>query len=109
MIDKVEYIRKDAAVSQYVIKKDGPWVINEFYAIRTVTMINHGRLVEVTPNELVLTEAAWIADTGRFSDFVNGKIDPSEVEPFPQDQPVIVGRGALIDAVILRKKFDKQK
>jgi hypothetical protein len=72
-------------------------------------MIQHGILIDVTDNELVLSQAAWIADTGRFSNFVNGTIEPNEVEPFPQDEIVIVGRGSLIDAVRLDSSFSKQK
>jgi hypothetical protein len=77
--------------------QDHPWVIGKNYLIRTVTMIQTGRLVAVTPQELVLEDAAWIADTGRFADSLKtGKF--SEVEPFPDGQ-VIVGRGTIIDAV----------
>lgn len=73
------------------------WKIGKIYLIRTVTMINVGRLVDVTAQELVLEDAAWIADTGRFSEMMAGEIEPNEVEPFP-DGRVIIGRGALIDA-----------
>lgn len=73
------------------------WVIGKAYLIRTVTMIQTGRLVKVTDKELVLEEAAWIADTGRFSDALV-TLNFNEVEPFP-DGLVIVGRGAIIDAV----------
>lgn len=79
-----------------------PYIIGASYLIRTVTMIQTGRLVEVTNQELVLEDAAWIADTGRFSiSLVNGKF--KEVEPFPEGR-VIVGRGAVIDATEI--KFD---
>ena len=79
---------------------DHPWVIGKAYLIRTVTMIQTGRLVAVTQQELVLEDAAWIADTGRFADALKtGKFN--EVEPFPDgpDGQVIIGRGAVIDAV----------
>lgn len=72
------------------------WQIGSAYLIRTVTMIQTGRLVAVTDQELVLEDAAWIADTGRFSDAVRGG-SFLEVEPFPDGQ-VIIGRGAVIDA-----------
>lgn len=74
-----------------------PFEIGANYLIRTVTMIDTGRLVRVTPTELVLEDAAWIADTGRFADAV-AKAQFSEVEPFPAGQ-VIIGRGAIIDAL----------
>ena len=75
----------------------GPWQLGKIYLIRTVTMIDTGRLVEVTPNELVLEDAAWIADTGRFSDALKSARF-NEVEPFP-DGRVIIGRFSVIDAI----------
>jgi hypothetical protein len=75
------------------------WKIGSAYLIRTVTMIQTGRLIAVTEHELVLEDAAWIADTGRFADALKGGTF-SEVEPFP-DGEVIVGRGSIIDACAL--------
>jgi hypothetical protein len=72
----------------------GPWIIGKNYHIRTVTHYWTGRLVAVTQQEIVLENAAWIADTGRFSDFFSE--GPSEVEPV--HGPVIIGRGAIVDA-----------
>lgn len=73
-----------------------PYEVGRNYFIRTVTMIQVGKLVDVTPQELVLEEAAWIADTGRFNEALKSGTF-SEVEPFP-DGKVIIGRGAIIDA-----------
>lgn len=73
------------------------WQIGANYLIRTVTHIQTGRLVAVDEHELTIEDAAWIADTGRFAGALTNA-DFSEVEPFP-DGPVLVGRGALIDAV----------
>lgn len=75
---------------------DSPFEVGAVYLIRTVTMIDTGRIVRVTPTEIVLEEAAWIADTGRFADAVKAA-KFNEVEPFP-DGEVIIGRGAIIDA-----------
>lgn len=73
-----------------------PWPVGRNVIIRTVTMIQVGRLVAVTPQELVLEDAAWVADTGRFSEcLTTGSVN--ECEPFP-DGRVLVGRGAVIDA-----------
>ena len=110
MIDEVKYVRAESipAPVKYEKGEHGPWKIGEQYAIRTVTMIDHGTLIDVTDQELVLVNAAWVADAGRWADFIAGKIKPNEVEPFPPNEPVIVGRGALIDAVRLPGKFDKQ-
>lgn len=83
------------------------WNLGANYLIRTVTMIDTGRLVAVTEHELVLEDAAWIADTGRFADAV-AKAEFGEVEPFPKGR-VIVGRGAVIDAVEITKLPVSQK
>ena len=79
------------------IKKDSPYKIGETYFIRTVTMSLVGKLVHVFDNELLLAEASWIADTGRFHQALkDGAFD--EIEPFVND--VIVNRQAIIDATI---------
>lgn len=73
------------------------WEVGKNYVIRTVTHIDIGTLTKVTDKEFVLINATWVADTGRFKEFVKtGEIN--ECEPYPDDLPVIVGRGALIDA-----------
>ena len=77
------------------------WNIGKNYLIRTATMIDVGRLVAVTDHELVLEDASWVADTGRFAKALETS-DFSEVEMFPKGQ-VIVGRSALIDAVMITK------
>lgn len=73
------------------------WTVGDTYLIRTVTMIDTGVLVSIDQHEIVLKDAAWIADTGRFNAALKtGKF--AEVEPFP-DGLVAVGRGSIIDAV----------
>lgn len=75
-----------------------PWEIGQPYYIRTVTHHHTGRLIAVYPGELVLEDAAWIADSGRWAQALEtGSL--SEVEPFPVGARVIVGRGGIIDAV----------
>ena len=71
------------------------WEIGKPYLIRTVTMIDAGTLVAVTEHEIVLRDASWIADTGRFSAALVS-CDFNEVEPFPAGL-TIVNRGAVID------------
>ena len=83
------------------------WEIGKVYLIRTVTMIDTGRLVAVTEHELVLEDAAWIADTGRFAQAIE-KAEFGEVEPFPSGR-VVLGRGAVIDAVQIAKAPRGQK
>ena len=76
-----------------------PWKIGKNYLMRTVTMTLTGKLTAVYDNELVLENAAWIADTGRFMQATEtGQF--SEVEPW-KTKEVIVGRGSIIDAGIV--------
>lgn len=75
-----------------------PYKIGQAYFIRTVTHHYTGTLVDVTEQELVLKDAAWIADDGRFSEaLATGNLN--EVEPYP-DGEVIIGRGSIVDASI---------
>lgn len=76
---------------------DHPYKVGEKYAIRTITMIYVGKLEQVFHNELVLSDCAWVADTGRFYDFLK-KGSVNEVEPMLGH--VVVGRGGVIDASI---------
>lgn len=85
-----------------------PWNIGKNYFIRTVTHHLTGKLVAVHPQELVLERAAWIADDGRLTDALKTETF-SEVEIFPPDRPVIVGRSSLIDAVELNSLPTSQK
>lgn len=84
-----------------------PYKIGSTYLIRTVTMFDTGVLVAVHEHELVLKDAAWIADTGRFSDALK-KTEFNEVEPFP-DGEVVIGRGSIIDAVVISKAPRERK
>ena len=104
----LKQIREIASLtSGAAVRDDSAWEIGKIYLIRTVTMIDTGRLIAVTPHELVIEDAAWIADTGRFSDAV-AKAEFGEVEPFPAGR-VIIGRGSVIDAVQIRVAPRSQK
>jgi len=71
--------------------------VGKSYLIRTVTMYYTGFLAAVTDSDLVLKDAAWIPDTGRFSEAL-AKGTLNEVEPFRSS--VIIPRGGIIDATI---------
>ena len=78
------------------VQKSGFYQLGEPYLIRTVTMIYTGRLIKSSDTELVLTEACWIPDTGRWQQACqNGSFD--EVEPYPKDAELIINRGAVLD------------
>ena len=74
-----------------------PLQVGQNVFIRTVTNFYTGTIVELTEHEVVLQDAAWIAETKRFSESMQtGEF--SEVEPYPDGIFVSVGRGAIIDA-----------
>jgi len=103
-IDGVEYIRKEDTMA--LKERKGAWTIGEKYIIRTVTMMHTGRLVYVDDKELILEGAAWIADSGRWSDaLATGTLN--EIEPFDDD--VVIGRSAIIDATIWKHALPKVK
>jgi hypothetical protein len=78
---------------------ENPYPVGKPVFIRTVTMNYTGKLVACNPGELVLEDAAWIADMGiRMSEFLKGQSkfnSDTEVEPFLHS--VIIPRNAIID------------
>ena len=75
------------------------WNEGDAYFIRTVTSFFTGKLVCIDGPELIFTDCAWIADTGRFADAMKtGNVN--EAEPFPKDQPVLVNRESIVDATL---------
>lgn len=111
MIDEVKYVRADF-VGVETIKPvyEGefqPFEIGAVYLIRTVTMIDVGRVVAASKQWVILEDAAWVADTGRFSDALK-KWQFNEVEPFP-DGLVGVSCGSIIDFVKGKEVLRSQK
>ena len=82
-------------------KKTYPFQIGKNYFIRTVTFFYVGKLKAVYDDVLVLSEASWVADTGRFHNALKSGLESqssSEIEPFVND--VLISRGALVDATV---------
>lgn len=74
--------------------------------VRTVTYFYSGRVILLTPQEIVLDDAAWIADTGRFSTALkNGTFN--EVEPF--HAPVSINRAAVVDATAWAHELPREQ
>ena len=108
-INEIEYVRADSiqTIEPALVGDFNPFEIGEIYLIRTVTMIDVGRVIAANDKWIVLEDAAWIADTGRFSDALK-KSQFNEVEPFP-DGRVIIGAGSVIDAVKVASVQRSQK
>jgi hypothetical protein len=64
------------------------------YLLQTATHYYIGRVVEVTPSEVVLDHAAWIPDMGRFHECIaRGTV--AECEPCPDDVQVRIPRPCI--------------
>ena len=86
---------------------DVPFQVGKAYFIRTVTYFATGRVKAIVGQFLVLEEAAWIADTGRFSDAM-AKGVMSEVEPV--EVTMYLNMNSITDAFDWNKPLpDKQK
>ena len=83
---------------------ENPIRVGNQVLIRTVTHYHTGRIAILTPTEIVLVDAAWIADTGRLNAALLGS-KAAEVEPFPD--PVAVSRGSVIDVTIWRGELPR--
>lgn len=75
-----------------------PFEIGKSYLIRTITMVDVGRVTKMTGKFIVMEDASWIADTGRFYECLRRDDVFIEVEPFAQ--PLIVNTDAIIDATL---------
>ena len=72
-----------------------PFGPGDAVVIRTVTMIDLGRVKSIGRDFIVLEDGGWVADTGRFSEMLaTGKLNEFERAP----SWFLVGRGAICDA-----------
>jgi hypothetical protein len=87
-------------------KNNHPYIIGQNYFIRTITYFLVGNLVSVYEYELVIKDAAWIPETGRYSDsFKKGEFE--EVEPL--DGNIIIGRQSIIDCAQWTKELPRKQ
>ena len=71
-----------------------PFKPGDAVLIRTVTMIQVGRVKAIGRDFFVLEDGGWIADTGRFSTMLEtGAVNEFERAP----SWMLVGRGAIVD------------
>lgn len=76
--------------------------LEKMYLVRTVTMIYTGRLVAVNEQEFLFEKVHWIAETERWNESIRN-VSFREQEEYPIDRKVVIGRGALLDAVEIDK------
>lgn len=87
-------------------KLEIPFQVGSNYFIRTVTYFSTGKVKAVVGQFLVLEEAAWIADTGRFMQAImEGKL--SEVEPVMVD--MFINLNSITDAFVWKHKLPREQ
>lgn len=74
--------------------KPFPFKVGDQVFIRTVTLYYTGQIAALDAFWITLTDAAWVADTGRFHDFLT-KGQCNEFEGFPES--VSIPLGSIID------------
>ena len=71
-----------------------PFKVGDAILIRTVTMIQLGRVTHIGRDFITLDDCGWVADTARFSEMLaTGKLNEFERAP----SWCMVGRGAIVD------------
>ena len=75
-------------------KEKLPFGVGDTILIRTVTMIQLGRVKSIGRDFFVLEEGGWVADTARFSEtLAKGTLNEFERAP----SWIFVARGAVVD------------
>ena len=75
-----------------------PFEIGKSYLLRTITMVDIGRVSKICGKFIIMEDASWIADTGRFYECLQKSDIFAEVEPFKH--PLIVNTEAIVDATL---------
>ena len=83
-----------------------PWRVGDKLFIRTVTHHHTGRVKAICGKFIQLTEAAWIADDGRFTQAISdGKLN--EVEPVSVDP--WINTDTIVDAYEWRHALPREQ
>lgn len=99
----IEKLLEKALESEGQGSSELPFEIGKSYFIRTVTYHVIGTVDEIKGNFLVLSEASWIADSGRFSKAIlEGELN--EVEYVGE---MIINTTAIADATAWKHKNPK--
>jgi len=83
-------------------------VVGKKYLFRTVTMIYTGELVDQFDDCFLIKKAAWIADTGRWSENIVS-CDFAEVEPYPEYKFIPIYKSGMLDIVEINTLPRNQK
>ena len=100
-IDNLTYGELKAVAAMFGGQASAPassaYKVGEKRMFRTVTHIITGEIAEIHADGVIVEQAAWIADTGRYTQAVaTGSFN--EVEPYPDGARVVVNTAAMIDS-----------
>jgi hypothetical protein len=97
-IKQIREIARLAGSSLRSKKKAGvdlPFKVGDAIIVRTVTLIDLGRVVAIGSDFITLTDGGWVAETGRFNEMLKtGTLSEFERSDLPW---FVVGRGAICD------------
>lgn len=82
---------------------ENPFIIGKAYLIRTVTYHMLGKIERISGNFLVLSEASWVADSGRFGTAISS----GELNEIEYVGDAIVSISAIADAFPWGHKIPK--
>lgn len=115
-VNGIGYVSKKEALSEINAAKKGkvqmiagkpcPFEIGGKYFIRTVTYFATGEVVAIHGDFLELSDAAWIADTGRFRDAIAQGV-LSEVEPV--EVPMFINMASITDAFVWAHNLPREQ
>lgn len=105
-LEKLEAKVADKKLNIEYKKLDNPFKIGASYFIRTVTYFATGKVKAIVGQFLILEDAAWIADTGRFMQAITeGKLN--EVEPVDVD--MFINLNSITDAFVWKHKLPREQ
>lgn len=82
-----------------------PFEVGQSYFIRTVTYHCTGKVKKIVGHFLILEDAAWIADSGRFNQAINNG-NLNEVEPVEVEMGVSID--SIVDYFIWKHKLPRE-
>ena len=88
------------------VSGDHPYKVGSFYHVRTVTYATAGQLKAVYDKEMVFERASWVADTGRFNEYIKDRNNVKENEFVGE---IIVNRDAIVDVIEVDSVYETTK
>lgn len=102
--------KEDQQVDQVLDGFEGRWRVGQAYFFRLITYHILGRVTKVDKNDsgtmIFLEQASWIPDSGRFADFVSGKIQANEIEPVGN---WFINEAAITDGCLWKNQLPTQQ